>query len=260
MSSASDNIAFVLVPPSFSPASFYDRVVPLLRRKGYAAYPTDLKSVNDGKGATVSMYEDATEISSVIARLADQGKGVVLVANSYGGIPATQSAKGFSIAERKADSKPGALVSIIYLSSFIAPDGGCINDLMADRMPENTKKPVDYQTMDPKTDAEYIFTHLSDAEKADYAYRLKRHSSRTFDDRLTYTGYVHVPSTYVIATDDMVITTDFAKNMVNAANAKGANIVVKEMHSDHCPMISHPEDVVEILVQAAEEGNILLNS
>lgn len=258
MSSPSDNIAFVLVPPSFSPSSFYDRVVPLLNKKGYAAYPTDLKSVNDGEGAPVSMYEDAAEIGSVIARLVDQGKGVVLVANSYGGIPATQAAKGLSKAEREAVSKPGGLVAIIYLSSFIAPDGGCINDLMAGKMPENTKQPEDYHTMDPKTDAEYIFTHLSNDEKADYAYRLKKHSSRTFDDRLTHIGYLHVPSTYVIATDDLIVTPDFAKSMVNAANRKGANIVLKEIYSDHCPMISHAEDVVKILVQAAEDGNNLL--
>ncbi|KAH7350439.1 Alpha/beta hydrolase fold-1 [Pyrenochaeta sp. MPI-SDFR-AT-0127] len=260
MSSAAENIVFVLVPPSFSPASFYDRVVPLLEKKGYASLLVELKSVNDGQGLTVSMYEDAGAIRSAIMPLVDQGKGVVLVANSYGGIPATEATKGFSLAERKALSKPGAIIGIVYMASFIASEGGCINQLMVGRMPENTQKLVDYQTMDPRTDAQYIFTHLNQADKDEYASRLMKHCSRTFDDPLTYPGYLHIPATYIICTDDIVLPEDFQSTMISAANAKGADIVTKKIHADHCPMISHPAEVVDVLMQAAEQGVKLLNS
>ena len=166
MSRATDDIAFVLVPPSFSPASFYDKVVPLLEKKGFAAHPVDLKSVNDGEEAPVSMYEDADKIHSVAAQLLDQGKGVVLVASSYGGIPATQATKGLGKEERRAVSKPGAVVSIVYLASFVVPEGSCINDLVAGRMPQNEQKPPDYMSMDSEADGQfYVLDRSTDSSQ-----------------------------------------------------------------------------------------------
>ncbi|PSN66805.1 alpha/beta-hydrolase [Corynespora cassiicola Philippines] len=260
MSRAADDIAFVLVPPSFSPASFYDKVVPLLEKNGFAAHPVDLKSVNDGEEAPVSMYEDADKIHSVAAQLLDQGKGVVLVASSYGGIPATQATKGLGKEERRAVSKPGAVVSIVYLASFVVPEGSCINDLVAGRMPQNEQKPPDYMSMDPEADGKKVFKHLNDSERTEYASRFNKHSSRSFDDRLTYAGYLHIPSVYVVATDDVAISPEMSQGMVEEAISKGAKIVSKNIHSDHFPMISHPEEVVEILIDAAEQGVKLLHS
>lgn len=258
MSFSVDSIAFVLVPGSFSPASYYDRLVPLLEEKGYTVNPTELKSVNNGDGHVVTMYEDAEQINLVISKLVDEGKLVVLVVNSYGGIPGTQAAKGLSKAERSSAGKPGALVEIVYLSSFVAPEGSCINRIMAGRMPQNTQASSDYLSMNPKTDGEYIFSHLNAADKTEYASRLKKHSRRTFDDCLTYPGYLHVPVTYLVSTDDIVIPPELQHQMVDAAIAKGAKITRKEIYSDHCPMISHPEEVVQVLLEVAEREHKLM--
>jgi pimeloyl-ACP methyl ester carboxylesterase len=204
------------------------------------------------------MYDDADHIHKTIAGLADQGNSVILVVNSYGGIPGTQAVKGLSKAERAGYGKAGALVGIVYLSSFIAEEGGCINEIMAGKMPANTQTPTDYLTLNPRTDAEYIFSHIDDAEKAEYANRLEKHSARTFSDTLTYPGYIYVPATYLICTDDIVIPKELQNSMIDAANLKGAAIEKRELHSDHCPMISHPVEVVEILLEAAERGRELV--
>ncbi|KAL4733316.1 Alpha/beta hydrolase fold-1 [Aspergillus similis] len=258
MSRSESDTVFVLVPGSFSPPSFYDKVTPLLNARGYATYSTALKSVNNAEGPVVTMYEDADHIHKTIAGLADQGKWVILAVNSYGGIPGTQAVQGLSKAERAASGKPGALVGIVYLSSFIAEEGDCVNRIMAGRMPASTQTPTDYLSLDPRNDAEYIFSHIDHAEKAEYANRLEKHSARTFNDPLTYPGYRFVPATYLICTDDNVIPKELQKSMIDAANLKGAAIETRELHSDHCPMISHPVEVVEILLEAAERGRELV--
>ncbi|KAJ9640209.1 hypothetical protein H2204_003434 [Knufia peltigerae] len=254
MATSTSNIAFVLVPGSFSPASYYDKLVPLLEARGHRAHPTELKSANDGEGAVVSMYEDADAIRETIEKLADQGKSVVLAMNSYGGLPGTQAARGLSKAERQAAGKPGALVGLVYLSSFMLGEGDYINRVMAGRMPDNTQTSTDYLAMNPRTDAEYIFAHVGPDEKAEYASRLRKHSSRTFQDPLTYAGYLKVPATYLVCTDDPVIPPELQRELVDQARGKGAVVVTKEVHSDHVPMISHPEEVAEVLLEAAERG------
>lgn len=254
MAHAVDNVAFVLVPGSFSPASYYDRIVPLLHARGYSAYPIELKSANNGEGPPVSMYEDADEIQLVISRLADQGISVVLAMNSYGGFPGTQAGKGLSRAERQAAGKPGALIGLVYLSAMLAAEGDFVNKVMEGKMPEDTLKSTDYLTMDPTTQGEYIFAHLSAPERTEYANRLRKHSSRTFKDPLTYAAYLKIPTTYLVCTDDPVIPPQLQREMVDKAREKGAKVVTKEIHSDHVPMVSHPDEVVEVLLEAARSG------
>lgn len=254
MEPPTETTVFVLCPGSFSPASFYHKVTAILESKGYKAYETDLLSVNDGTGPSVSMYEDAAHINSVIANLADQGKEVILACNSYSGIPGTESAKGLSRAERKAAGKPGALIGIVYLSSFVAPVGSSINQLMEGRMPEATMTATTYLSLDPKNDGEYVFADLDAASKTHYANQLQKQSSATFDDRLTYAGYLHIPTTYLHSSTDVVIPLEMQTQMVDAADENGAGFTRKFIASDHVPQISHSEEVAETLLEAAERG------
>lgn len=254
MASSNNQIAFVLVPGSFSPPSYYDKVVPLLEAKGHSAYPTGLKSANDGNGPPVSMYDDADAIHAVISKLADQGNSVVLAMNSYGGIPGTQAGKGLSKAERQASGKAGALVGLVYLSAFLVAEGDCINKVMEGRMPDETQLPLDYLTMDPKIQGEYIFAQISPAERTEYANRLLKHSSRTFNDPLMSSSYLQIPATFLLCTDDPVIPPVLQREMVDKARKIGADVVIKEINSDHVPMVSHPEEVVKVLLEAAGRG------
>ncbi|KIW36782.1 uncharacterized protein PV06_11068 [Exophiala oligosperma] len=121
-------------------------------------------------------------------------------------------------------------------------------------MPEDTQKPTDYLTMDPKTQGEFIFAHSSAVERTEYASRLLKHSSRTFKDPLAFAWYLQIPATSLVCTDDPVIPPQLQREMVDKAREKGANVVIKEIHSDHVPMVSHPEEVVEVLLEAAKRG------
>lgn len=252
-----ESTVFVLVPGSFSPASFYHQVSKLLKEKGFDVYETELMSVNDGNGDPVSMMEDAKHIHTVIAGLSDEGKSVIMGMNSYGGLPGTQAAYGLSRSEREALGKPGGLVHMVYMASFMPPPGSNINEIMVGRMPEATTAPTPYLTLDPKKDAEYIFSHLDASQKAIYAGQIKRHSSRTFNDRLEQAGYMHVPSTYLICTDDLVIPPELQHHMVDEAVARGAHVEKEILNSDHCPMISHPEEVSKVLLKVAGQDDSL---
>jgi pimeloyl-ACP methyl ester carboxylesterase len=238
---------FVLIPGSFSPPSFYEKLVPLLAADGFGVHVVELPSVTDGTKAATDMYADAAHINAMIGRLADEGKCVSLVANSYGGLPSTQAAEGLSRAERERDGKPGYLNGIVYLSAFLVPTGETIKSTMGEKLPQQEASPTGHLSMEADATGPYVFNHLESNAQMHYAQQLRCHSAQTFEDPLTYAGYNHVPAFYVLCSDDRVIPLELQKQMVAKAREKGTVVEEVDIYSDHCPMISHPKEVRDIL-------------
>ena len=123
--------AFVLVPGSFSPASFYHKVTDILKSKGYnGVYETELMSAGERKEGPATLIDDAEHIRATIIKLADQGKDVVLAMNSYAGFPGSEAAKGVGKPERQAAGKSGGLIALVYIASFLPPVGATLKTMM----------------------------------------------------------------------------------------------------------------------------------
>lgn len=130
--------AIVIVPGSFSPASFYHDVVDALQSHGYEALVETLQSsarspLQDEQAAT--MQEDADFFHGIVEKLADQGKDVVIMTHSYGGIPGTECSKGLSKKERRAAGKTGGVSRFVYVTSVVPVPGKSLKDLMGDLVP-----------------------------------------------------------------------------------------------------------------------------
>lgn len=125
MSTTATKPTILIVPGSFCNASHYTSVLTALHALSYPAQATSLPSatrVPPAPGA--SLAEDAAHIAALLTSLADDGQDIVLLAHSYGGIPATEAARGLAKAERAAQGKPGGIVKIVYLSAIVPPVGG----------------------------------------------------------------------------------------------------------------------------------------
>jgi pimeloyl-ACP methyl ester carboxylesterase len=71
------------------------------------------------------MADDAAFIAAALAKLADDGQDIVLVAHSYGGIPATEALNGLAKGQRMEEGKEGGVVRVAYLSALMPGVGGC---------------------------------------------------------------------------------------------------------------------------------------
>jgi pimeloyl-ACP methyl ester carboxylesterase len=110
----------VVVPGSFSPSILYSDIIDQLSAHGYEAVAVNLPSVGRrNKAPPATMTDDANHIRSVTIELADQGKEIVLVMHSYGGIAGTESAKGLARSDREAEGKIGGIISLVYLTAII---------------------------------------------------------------------------------------------------------------------------------------------
>lgn len=83
----------VIVPGSFCFGDIYNEVLDPLRTKGYdiqvvepPCYPAGYVRGSESGAAPPNMYADARYIHKHVEKLADEGKEVVLVAHSYGGM------------------------------------------------------------------------------------------------------------------------------------------------------------------------------
>ena len=136
-SSMSAKPSIVVVPGSFSPAYLYDNVIAALTANGYEAQTIEMPSVGrKGSSPAATMAEDAAHIQSATSKLANEGKDVILVTHSYGGVPGTESVKGIRKAERENEGMKGGVIRIVYLTSLIVPVGFSVKMMMGDTTPD----------------------------------------------------------------------------------------------------------------------------
>lgn len=127
-----------IVPGSFSPAHCYTTLTDRLTQHGVQSVVIDLPSVGrrDGKPPG-TMTDDVNEISRVVSALADDGKEVILMTHSYGGIPGTQSLENLSHKARSSEGKPGGIKQVVYLTSVLVQVGVSNFDLFGDNFPDS---------------------------------------------------------------------------------------------------------------------------
>lgn len=113
----------LIVPGGFTLPKLYSDVITHVASKGYSIQALHLPSVGYKTNIPGTMQDDAAFIASEISKYADEGKDVVLIAHSYGGLPATESTKGLNKAERQRQGKSGGLVRLAYISCIILPVG-----------------------------------------------------------------------------------------------------------------------------------------
>lgn len=90
-----------------------------------------LLSVGGPTSTTVS--DDAAYIQKrYLDDLISQGKEVVVVMHSYGGIPGTESVKGRTCRDMAAQAKKGGVVALIYMAAFLISAGQSVDSSLPD--------------------------------------------------------------------------------------------------------------------------------
>lgn len=110
----------VLVPGSFAPASMYDSFTKKVRDSGIDIRVVPTRTVGRWEGKPPGTVEDdVKQIEEVVNGVLNEGKEVVLVAHSYGGIPSSESLK--TLAAKNRGGK--GVQKMVYLASVLLPLG-----------------------------------------------------------------------------------------------------------------------------------------
>jgi pimeloyl-ACP methyl ester carboxylesterase len=114
----------VLVPGAFGTPEGFKRLLPHLIKAGYSTHPGSYPSCNPSDAAKVSSSQDIAFLrDNILLPLLDQGKDVVIIAHSYGGVVAGGAAKELAKETRRAQGQHTGVIGLIYVAGNITLDG-----------------------------------------------------------------------------------------------------------------------------------------
>lgn len=113
MAPSTEKPVLVLVQGSFQLPDVYYKLADALKARGYPVVQPPLPSLSDPDKpdfTSKSLDDDALAVRSEVRRLVEQGKRVVVVMHSYGGLVGNQAVtKDLSFAERQSSGSPGGV-------------------------------------------------------------------------------------------------------------------------------------------------------
>ena len=219
----------VLVHGAWADGSSWNKIIPLLEKKGFHVTAVHLPFT--------TLADDAAAVKRAIAL---EDGPVLLVGHSYGGAVITEAG---------SDPKVAALV---YVAAF-APDAGqSAGDLNGKAAPTPGAKEFrpdanGYLRLTDKGIAEAFAQDLTPAEKRILAATQGQTSGpNELGAKVTVAAWKEKPSYYIVADQDRMISPELEKEMAAQINAKTIHI-----NSSHVPMLSHATEVVEFISKAA---------
>jgi pimeloyl-ACP methyl ester carboxylesterase len=235
--SETDRPTVVLVHGAFADASSWNGVVERLQAKGLqvTAPPNPLRGISI----------DSAYIASVLEQIPGP---VLAVGHSYGGAVITNAAaeaknvvglvyvaafapdEGETLGEAEAGSRDSVLLSALVPRHYPAADGG---------------EPAVELAIDPAKLHDAFAADLSVQEAAVMAATQRPIAERAFSEPTGAPAWKHLRSWAVVATGDKAVGTDVARSMAERAGAS-----MTEVEGSHVIMISQPQAVTEVILEA----------
>jgi pimeloyl-ACP methyl ester carboxylesterase len=214
--------ALVLVHGAWHGSWCWEPFIAELAARGWETHTIDLPSASAG-GHGCGVHDDARAIRDLVNGIDGP---VVLLAHSYGGVPATEAA---------ADA-PG-VTQLVYLAAFLVEQGESVRTAAG-----APPLPADLATVAPPEDSRTAFYADVPAAEADRALaRLGTQSARSFNDELTRPAWKSMPTAYVVCEQDQVLPPDFQERMAARAST------VHRMPTGHSPFLSRPAELADLL-------------
>ncbi|CAO2657749.1 Nn.00g038750.m01.CDS01 [Neocucurbitaria sp. VM-36] len=265
------NTAFFFVPGAFCPASYYDKVASLLKARGYSARALDLPSMDlalKDAGKTPGLYDDAKYVRENMSDVLDdlrEGKDVIIVASSYGGAVTFEACNGITADERRESGKGtrsgGELKHLVLLGVLLAEPGPTVKELVGANVPVDTDSRMPnaathIDAIDPTIAGAVLCGSLPREEQEYYGAMGKSICAQAFNEPLTFAAWEKVPTTLIIGDKDLALAPEKQHEYFDKAVEKGVPHLKKVVieGGDHLPMLSDPEEVVKVCLEAAGDA------
>jgi pimeloyl-ACP methyl ester carboxylesterase len=231
----------VLVHGAFADSSSWNGVIERLQAKGVQV----TAPANPLRGISAD--------SAYIASVLEQIPGPVLaVGHSYGGAVITNAAA-------QADN----VVGLVYVAAFAPEEGERLAEVEAgskDSVLNSALVPRQYPTanggsatefyIDPAKARDAFAGDLSDQEAALIAATQRPVAELAFSEASGAPAWKDLPSWAVVATGDKAAGTDVVRSMAERAGA-----TITEVEGSHVIMISQPQAVTDVILDAVAAGS-----
>jgi pimeloyl-ACP methyl ester carboxylesterase len=220
----------VLVHGAWADGSCWSAVIERLQASGY--------NVTAPQFPESSLAADVARLRQVLSR---QNGPTIVAGHSYGG----------QIITALGTDAPNA-VGLVYIAAFGLDEGESIGGLLAGGIPTPALAHLDIDSLGfawiPENDFVGHFAADVDPVQAKVMFAVQQplHTS-TFEDVMGVPAWKSLPSWFLVAEGDQAIPPDAERQF---AARMGATTV--EVATNHVAMVSHPEDVVNLIETAVK--------
>lgn len=219
----------VLVHGAWADGSSWNKIIPLLEKKGFHVAAVHLPFT--------TLAEDAATVKRMIAL---QDGPVLLVGHSYGGAVITEAGDDPKVA------------GLVYVAAFAPDQGQSAGDLSNQYPPPSGGKEIrpdanGFLQLTDKGVAEDFAQDLTAEEKSLIAATQGQVSGpNELGAKVTTAAWKAKPTFYIVADHDRMISPELEKKFAEQMHAKTIHIP-----SSHVPMLSHPAEVAKFIAEAA---------
>ena len=217
----------ILVHGAWHGSWAWSEVVRRLDAAGVASVAVDLASKGPDSRALGGLHDDAAVVRSAIAAA---GGPALVVAHSYGGLPASEGGAGAA--------------HIVFVTAFVIEPGQSLLGLRGGEEPEWWVPTDDGLAYVPDNPGHVFYNDCSPEVAERAAAALMPQSRISLTEELGEAAWQTVPSTYVICERDNAIPPQLQELMSGRAGG------VERLDASHSPFLSRPGELVAILQRA----------
>ncbi|EHK23860.1 uncharacterized protein TRIVIDRAFT_147410 [Trichoderma virens Gv29-8] len=245
----------LLIPGAWHPGSTLDTFVRSLEAAGFSAEAVSLRSVGT---AGISVQDDEAQVKAVLTLLVDEGRNVLIVAHSYGGMVTSGlvANPGLDKRSREALGLQGGVVGIVYLAALMPLQDESITQLGNGQLsPYVNRDKAETEGLLYTLDEEETFYNDCSAEIARSATAmLKPHSVRAMQSAPSAVGWQDKSydgrRAYIRCLKDNALPVKIQDHLVARSGVEWA---VKTLDSSHSPFLSMPDELTRTLEEIIEE-------
>lgn len=111
----------------------------------------------------------------------------------------------------------------------------------------------DYMTIDAALMGPVTFSDLSPDLALEWGQKLTTHSLPSFNGKLTYPAYRHIPTSFIFCERDLIISPDLQRATISFLEGeKGGegSVTVVRLDTGHCPNVSVPQETAAAILKA----------
>jgi pimeloyl-ACP methyl ester carboxylesterase len=216
-------------------------------------------------GDPAATFKDDLDVArEAISNETTQGRDVVVVAHSYGGMVANSAIKGFAQPRDAAESSSattstspteGHVIGLILIASGFTLTGMTFMDPFFGHPPPSWRVNKETGYAELVTPPRELFYHDLPAEEADYwVSQLTTQSLKSlFEGReVSYAGWMDVPVWFIGTVEDRGLPVLAQRMAVGMAREMGATVEHRELQTSHSPFLSQPEETLGLVLEAVE--------
>ncbi|OBS21511.1 hypothetical protein FPOA_07848 [Fusarium poae] len=245
---------FLLVTGAWHPPACYNHLKADLASLGYDCVIPQLPSMGNNTNG-ITWEADRDEVVSVAMPYFEQGREVILVGHSYGGVPATVATEGQGVADRAEKGLLGGFSSVIFLTAFAAPARGIdLLGMFGGEWPEwlDTGKPYikNQITRINEKGIPLLYNDATEGEAKRIFDLLLPHSQDAFETPLTWSASdITIPKTFLICEDDIAFRAEFQEQLIESIpGMREARIA-----AGHSPFVGKSMQLARKLVEIVED-------